>query len=349
MMKHLLLHVLPLASSVAAHGWIGSVRVASGSTNKLFTGPKPTEESPSPPSSIIRQIANNLPVKDTTSAELTCGRSATPASQVASVAAGSTLAVTWQTLTDTGFWFHDVGPMMAYMADCGSGSCAEFDASEARWFKIQEQGVDKSGNWAQAKLDDGSPASVTIPANLKPGNYLLRHEIIALHTAQSPGGAEFYTGCAQLSVTGSGTGGPAADETVKIPGAYKPTDPGILIDVYDMKGAYKFPGPAVAAFVGGAKPAEGGPTSTTKAGTTSTSTKKSTSPSPSASATPSSAPSTTPGSPSCKAKRQRQRRARAVREEVEVREEIDVREEVRRSRVRHMHLHRAGAKVVRSF
>ncbi|KAF7292597.1 hypothetical protein MIND_01157500 [Mycena indigotica] len=223
-----------LVSSVLTHGWIGSVSVSVGGAKKLFKGNEPTEELPNAASSAIRQQP--------------------PCYQVATVAAGSKLDVFWQTLTGSGFWFHDVGPMMAYMADCG-GNCAQFDASKAKWFKIQEQGMDASGKWAQANLDNGSPATVTIPANLKAGNYLLRHEIIALHTAQSQGGAEFYPGCVQLSVTGAGKGVPSDSETVKLPSAYKPTDAGILIDVYNMKGAYKFPGPAVASFIGGGSPA----------------------------------------------------------------------------------------------
>jgi cellulase len=34
--------------------------------------------------------------------------------------------------------------------------------------------------------------SVKIPSSIKPGNYVLRHETIALHQAQSVGGAQNY-------------------------------------------------------------------------------------------------------------------------------------------------------------
>ncbi|KAF7292602.1 hypothetical protein MIND_01158100 [Mycena indigotica] len=315
-----------LVSSVLTHGWIGSVSVNVGGAKKLFKGNEPTEELPNAASSAIRQQP-----------------------PLATVAAGSKLDVFWQTLTGSGFWFHDVGPMMAYtMADCG-GNCAQFDASKAKWFKIQEQGMDASGKWAQANLDNGSPATVTIPANLKAGNYLLRHEIIALHTAQSQGGAEFYPGCVQLSVTSAGKGVPSDSETVKLPGAYKPTDAGILIDVYNMKGAYKFPGPAVASFIGGGSPAPaqgGSDDNTTEKPSSPATTKKSTSPPASSTTKKASSPAssttsvasavpTKSGSASCRAKRSHHRRQ----------EVVDVREEVRRSRVRHMH--RAG--VARSF
>ncbi|KAI0310550.1 glycoside hydrolase, partial [Amylostereum chailletii] len=72
---------------------------------------------------------------------------------------------------------------------------------------------------------DGNMVSTTIPKNLKAGNYLLRSELIALHTAGSVGGAEFYPGCVQLKVGGDATG--TASPTVSIPGLYSDSDPGI--------------------------------------------------------------------------------------------------------------------------
>lgn len=80
-------------------------------------------------------------------------------------------------------------------------------------------------------IDNGLPVNVTIPANLKAGNYLLRHEVIALHMAQSLGGAELFPGCVQLTVTGNGTIELTGNEFANFPGAYKPKDPGILVDV----------------------------------------------------------------------------------------------------------------------
>ncbi|KAJ7919688.1 glycosyl hydrolase family 61-domain-containing protein [Mycena leptocephala] len=237
---------LSLIVSTAAHGWVGTLTIGS----KSYKGNQPAEQVPNGAPSVVRQIANNLPVKDTTSPDLTCGRNAQRGALVASAAAGDTVLLDWA--TESGNWFHDVGPMMAYLANCGAESCADFDTGEARWFKIAEQGLEEDGSWAQAKLDDGSPARVTLPADLKAGNYLLRYEIVALHTAQSVGGAEFYPSCSQLKVTGNGSGAPKESELVSLPGAYKKSDRGILVDVYNMGGgAYQFPGPPVAAFVKG--------------------------------------------------------------------------------------------------
>ena len=70
----------------------------------------------------------------------------------------------------------------------------------------------------------------TIPSCLKPGYYLVRHEIIALHSASSYPGAQFYPGCHQLQVTG--TRSTVLSSLVAFPGAYKGSDPGITYDMY---------------------------------------------------------------------------------------------------------------------
>jgi len=79
----------------------------------------------------------------------------------------------------------------------------------------------------------------TIPACLKKGYYLVRHEIIALHASWTYPGAQFYPGCHQLNVTGGGSVVPSTN-LVSFPGAYKPTDPGITYDAY--KGKFLFRG-----------------------------------------------------------------------------------------------------------
>lgn len=40
---------------------------------------------------------------------------------------------------------------------------------------------------------------VKIPADLVAGDYLLRAEVVALHTAQSSGGAQLYMSCCKFS------------------------------------------------------------------------------------------------------------------------------------------------------
>jgi len=197
--------------------------------------------------SVIRQVDTNSPVTSVSDPNLACGPNAQLAEDVANANPGDSIDVNW--VSTAGAWFHDVGPLLTYLGSCGSASCTQFDPSQAMWFKIQQSGRDANG-WVQAQLNSGAPANFTLPANLAPGNYLLRHEIIALQNAVSEGGAEFYASCSQLTVGGSESGAPTDSELVKLPGAYSATDPGILVDVYSNPNApYTFPGPPIASFV----------------------------------------------------------------------------------------------------
>jgi hypothetical protein len=70
----------------------------------------------------------------------------------------------------------------------------------------------------------------------------MRNEHIALHTANSKGGAQFYLSCAQIAVTGGGSKSPS--NLVSFPGAYSASDPGILINInYPIPTSYVNPGP----------------------------------------------------------------------------------------------------------
>jgi hypothetical protein len=77
-----------------------------------------------------------------------------------------------------------------------------------------------------------SQVEFTIPKNVPSGKYLVRVESIALHQASSVGGAQMYLSCAQIEVTGGGTGKPGP--LVAFPGAY-----------YPIVTSYIAPGPAV--------------------------------------------------------------------------------------------------------
>jgi hypothetical protein len=120
---------------------------------------------------------------------------------------------------------------------------------------------------------NGGPVSVTLPATVAPGDYLVRHEIISLQLAVSVGGAEFYPSCTQIRVSGSQTGTP--NQTVSFPGAYNDNDPGIYDpNVYNPGSDYVFPGPPVSnlaspgdttgqpSFSGSASPSDSGGAST---------------------------------------------------------------------------------------
>ena len=65
------------------------------------------------------------------------------------------------------------------------------------------------------------------------GDYLFRIEHVALHSASAAGGAQFYISCAQVHVSG-GSGSAQPKDLVSFPGAYKATDPGLMINIYNM-------------------------------------------------------------------------------------------------------------------
>lgn len=141
------------------------------------------------------------------------------------------------------------GPVQVYMAKVGDSSSA---TPSAGWFKIFSDGwAKKSGGssgdddfWGTKDLDACcGRMDVTVPSFVADGDYLLRAEALALHTAGSSGQAQFYMTCYQLTVSGGKGGGSPA--TVSFPGAYKSSDPGILIDIHAPMSSYVAPGPPV--------------------------------------------------------------------------------------------------------
>jgi hypothetical protein len=99
------------------------------------------------------------------------------------------------------------------------------------------------GTWASDQLiANNNSWVVTIPTDIAPGNYVLRHEIIALHSAGQVDGAQNYPQCVNLQVTGSGTATPSG---VLGTALYSKTDPGIEINIYTSLSTYKVPGPTL--------------------------------------------------------------------------------------------------------
>jgi len=113
------------------------------------------------------------------------------------------------------------------------------------WFKISEAGYDVDRDtWAVTDLiQDLGEQDIPIPSCIADGQYLLRAELIALHSAGSSGQAQFYMECAQINISG-GTAS-KTPSTVSLPGAYSASDPGILINIYQTLTSYDIPGPDV--------------------------------------------------------------------------------------------------------
>jgi hypothetical protein len=191
----------------------------------------------------VRKTANfqsNGPVTDVSSSAIRCYEVAPgTTAQTYNVNAGDTVGFT--AVSDVGH----PGPMQFYMAKVPSGkTAANWDGSGNVWFKISEEPAivtSSSISWASAGKKQ---VSVTLPKSLPSGEYLLRVEHVALHTAGSANGAQFYLSCAQINVQNGGSGSPSP--LVSFPGAYKNTDAGILVNIYyPIPTNYKPPGPAV--------------------------------------------------------------------------------------------------------
>lgn len=108
-----------------------------------------------------------------------------------------------------------------------------WDGSGQVWFKIYTEPPSSTASNQLAWASNGkATVSVTIPKSVPAGNYLLRIEHIALHQASAVGGAQFYLSCAQVTVTGGGSGTPSP--LVSFPGAYSSSDPGIKINIWSF-------------------------------------------------------------------------------------------------------------------
>lgn len=237
-----LIALAALTPLVNAHGWMHRV-VIDGTE---YAGPTPNAD---PGQSAIRQVNTVDPVKGTDNPSLACGSGAGPAPIVADANPGSEIGFGWVN-GENGPWVHNTGPVLTYMASCGSGSCTEFDANNAQWFKIDEKGRhDTDANWFMSDYNQNrdSLLSAKIPSSLPAGEYLVRHELIGLHNGMSEGGAEFYPACVQVRLSASTRAdAKLPSDTVTFPGAYSSTEPGIMDpDVYNPSVPYQFPGPNV--------------------------------------------------------------------------------------------------------
>lgn len=252
--------LLAAASFAAAHGIVIDLDIA----GTWYPGSNPYQDvymNPIPDRVVWPFFGSgNGPVADFTTSAITCNGNATAGALVATIAAGETIDFYWTTWPES-----HKGPTMTYLANCG-GDCRDVDPSTLSYFKINEDGYD-SGTWASDKLiANNNSWSVTIPSDIAPGNYLVRHELLALHSAFNTLGAQFYPMCANLKITGSGTATPSG---VTFPGAYKTDDAGILCNIYNSFSTYQIPGPTVYGATATASAAEGSTSTVADAAATS--------------------------------------------------------------------------------
>ncbi|KAG9046775.1 hypothetical protein FS837_003647 [Tulasnella sp. UAMH 9824] len=199
---------------VHAHGYVHSVTL-DGTT---YQGADPYGSAISSP---IHQVSSNSPATpvygDIKGVVMACGGDAKAASMTVPMTAGSD-------------WPHNVGPIITYLGKC-DGPCATTDPTMINFSKIHRVDfVPGTHIWVQSQtLYKGLPFNFTLPGDLPNGDFIMRHEVIALLTVN----------CGSGKI-------PAA--TAKFPGAYSATDPGILMNVYDDPNnlVYRLPGPVLA-------------------------------------------------------------------------------------------------------
>ncbi|OLN86350.1 putative endo-beta-1,4-glucanase D 15 [Colletotrichum chlorophyti] len=186
---------------------------------------------------VRRNTNHNSPVTDVLSRDIVCnagGLSSGPATQIATVAAGSNVGFVMDQAI-----YHD-GPVTVWLSPAGSTNVTAYDGS-GQWAKIWELGAQTGNGQIKFPATNQAAFNFQIPSCTPPGEYLLRIEQIGLHSASTKGGAQFYISCAQIRVTGSGTG--RFLPTVRFPGAYTGNEPGILINIYyPVPPSYTIPG-----------------------------------------------------------------------------------------------------------
>jgi len=238
------LFALAGAASVAAHGHVTNIVINGASYQGYEINSFPYMANPPVVAGWAATNTDNGFVEPAAfgSPDIICHRDAANAKGHAVVQAGDNIFIQWDTWPES-----HKGPVIDYLANCGSDGCETVDKTSLEFFKIDEAGlIDGSaapGQWASDQLiANGNAWMVKIPANIAPGFYVLRHEIIALHSAGQANGAQNYPQCFNIQVTGGGSERPAG---VRGQSLYTETDAGILFNIYQSLSSYPIPGPAM--------------------------------------------------------------------------------------------------------
>ncbi|KAI2626924.1 glycoside hydrolase family 61 protein [Hypomontagnella submonticulosa] len=191
----------------------------------------------------IRAPNDNNPVYDVTSQDIICQKQGHTSDKVISVAPGDKLGAYFGHVIGGAQFANDPdnpiakshkGPITAWLAKVDNAATAS--KTGLKWFKIWEDTFDTgSKQWGvDHMISQQGWVNFDLPQCIAPGDYLMRVEILALHSAKSPNGAQFYMSCAQIKVSGSGTFTPS--QTVSFPGAYQKNDPSIVVNIYGTMG-----------------------------------------------------------------------------------------------------------------
>ncbi|KAE8378609.1 glycosyl hydrolase family 61-domain-containing protein [Aspergillus bertholletiae] len=232
--------VLGSAALVAGHGYVSGAVV----DGQYYSGYDMSYHYMSDPPKVIgwSTDATDLGFVDGSEyaeAEIICHKNAKNGAISAEIAAGKQVELQWTDWPES-----HKGPVITYLANC-NGDCSTVDKTKLEFFKIDEKGLisGSSNTWASDNLISSNNSwTVTIPSSIAAGNYVMRHEIIALHSAGNKDGAQNYPQCLNFKVTGGGSEKPEGTLGTAL---YKDTDPGILINIYQTLSSYTIPGPAL--------------------------------------------------------------------------------------------------------
>ena len=188
------------------------------------------------------------------SPDIICHVGAKPGQLSLTVAAGESIGLQWSSWPSS----HH-GNKVNYLANC-RGKCEEVDKTKLEFNKIDERGLIHSnpdypigefindvtaGYWAGDELrDNGKKAWFKVPEWLAAGNYVLRHELMALHNAMAEGaGIQHYPQCINLIVTGGGSD--SLESGTLGTDLYRRDQPGVVVNIFRNPGEYTVPGPEV--------------------------------------------------------------------------------------------------------
>lgn len=154
------------AAYVSAHGYLSLFTI----NGQPYNGNVPAGTT-SP--SAIRQINTTFPNYGASNPNINCGPGSTPAALVATANPGDALTFQWRDVGDSNVrlyficiylsflfhcvhdndfkWPHNTGPIMTYLADCGSTTSDKCDSTNLKWFKIDQQGKQSNDSslWVQ--------------------------------------------------------------------------------------------------------------------------------------------------------------------------------------------------------
>ena len=233
------------ATAVAAHGFVNDA-VINGVNYRGYVVSTDAYNTVDPPTVIgWKETAKDLGYIGTdsyASSDIICHKEAENAKGHAQVAAGDNVFIQWNTWPSS-----HKGPVLNYLAACSDTGCEAVDKTSLEFFKIGERGLLTSATTAGTPGKFASDELITndlgwmvnIPASIAPGFYVLRHEMIALHTTGAP---QNYPQCINIEVTGSGTDVPSGVKGTEL---YKATDAGLAFNIYGTYSSYPIPGPSL--------------------------------------------------------------------------------------------------------